>query len=225
MIRNFRAWRMRDALAPANVEMGCALRGRMIRTTCIQAGIGDVSSLFSRIFSASRTGLDQGRTSDIDYRLLDTVTAHVGDDPGGHRDRAGDDHLPGDRTASAGGADRRDLGGVRHSADLSCRLGRPVHGSRQRRPSGVDRLWIAGRRLRRFLAVRKFRGDVAAAHRAVRHRPSVSDGEPANALHQVLGPARPRLGVRQLSRRQRDRAGAWPLYHCMVRRFSDGAAD
>ncbi len=29
-----------------------------------------MSSLFSRIFSASPTGLDQGRTSDIDYRLL-----------------------------------------------------------------------------------------------------------------------------------------------------------
>jgi predicted MFS family arabinose efflux permease len=36
----------------------------------IQVGIGEVSSLFSRIFSAPRTGLDQGRTSDIDRRLL-----------------------------------------------------------------------------------------------------------------------------------------------------------
>jgi predicted MFS family arabinose efflux permease len=36
-----------------------------------RAGAGEVSTLFSRIFSASRTGLDAGgRSSDIDYRLL-----------------------------------------------------------------------------------------------------------------------------------------------------------
>src|SRR5580704_11672721 len=52
-----------------------------------------VEFIFPNFLGAHRSGSRPAPR----YRLsvVDTVAADVGDDPGGHRDRAGDDHLPG----------------------------------------------------------------------------------------------------------------------------------
>ena len=86
--------------------------------------------------------------------------------------------------------------------------------------SGMFVLVCAG-----FWLFRQFARRAADAHGAVRRRPSVPDGEPADAVHSQRRAARPRCGVRQLRGRQRHRPGTRPLSDRLAGRLGDRAAD
>ena len=187
----------------------------------------------------SRVGADAGRSAEFLVQILGVPRAgerrrlslaHPAGAVFGHRaddlrDRPRDNVLSGDRAQSAGGLARRHLGDVRHSADIARGLGRPSSRSRLRRASRVDRLRHVRSRLRRLLLFRQFAHGAAHPHGAVRRRPFVSDGEPADAVHSQRRSARPRRGLRQLRRRQRHRPRARPLSDRLAGRHRDRPAD